>query len=117
MELEDVETLQVRLSRGAIPVDEALQIARQICNALEAAHEKGVIHRDLKPGNVIAELSGTSAAAGNHPGAQSLLVAGQPFHRFLCGWRAKSDSSCRWPFARFNLITNWQKTISDRRVP
>ena len=52
MELVDGETLQERLSRGPIPVDEALPIAKQIAVALEAAHEKGIIHRDLKPANV-----------------------------------------------------------------
>ena len=52
MELVEGETLQARIKRGPIPVDEALTIAKQICEALEAAHEKGVIHRDLKPGNV-----------------------------------------------------------------
>jgi serine/threonine-protein kinase len=52
MELVEGETLQERLKRGAIPVDEALVIAKQIAEALEAAHEKGIIHRDLKPGNI-----------------------------------------------------------------
>src|SRR5215813_5692333 len=52
MELVDGETLSERIKRGPIPVDESLQIARQICEALEAAHEKGIIHRDLKPANV-----------------------------------------------------------------
>src|SRR5262249_4465149 len=52
MELVDGETLSERIKRGPIPVDESLQIAEQICEALEAAHEKGIIHRDLKPANV-----------------------------------------------------------------
>jgi serine/threonine protein kinase len=53
MELVEGETLQQRLtSGGAIPVEEALQIAKQIAEALEAAHERGIVHRDLKPGNI-----------------------------------------------------------------
>src|SRR5262250_1131678 len=52
MELVEGETLQERIKRGPIPIDEALPIGKQIAEALEAAHEKGVIHRDLKPANV-----------------------------------------------------------------
>ena len=52
MELVPGETLAERIRKGAVPVKEALQIASQIAEALEAAHEKGVIHRDLKPANV-----------------------------------------------------------------
>ena len=52
MELVPGETLAERIKRGPIPVDEALGIAKQIAEALEAAHEKGVIHRDLKPANI-----------------------------------------------------------------
>jgi Tol biopolymer transport system component len=52
MELVDGEDLSARLARGAVPLDEALPIARQITEALEAAHEKGIVHRDLKPANV-----------------------------------------------------------------
>src|SRR5450759_2943111 len=53
MELVPGETLAERIKReGAVPVEEALAIAKQIAEALEAAHEKGIIHRDLKPANV-----------------------------------------------------------------
>src|SRR6202165_1483182 len=53
MELVPGDTLQQRVKRdGPVPVEEALSIAKQIAEALEAAHEKGIIHRDLKPANV-----------------------------------------------------------------
>ena len=52
LELVDGETLADRIARGPVPLDEALPIARQIAEALEAAHEQGIIHRDLKPANI-----------------------------------------------------------------
>jgi eukaryotic-like serine/threonine-protein kinase len=52
MELASGETLAERIARGPIPLPEALKIALQISDALQAAHEKGVVHRDLKPANV-----------------------------------------------------------------
>src|ERR1051326_6698803 len=52
LELVDCATLAERIARGPIPVQEALGIARQICEAVEAAHERGIVHRDLKPANV-----------------------------------------------------------------
>jgi serine/threonine protein kinase len=52
LELVEGETLANRLARGAIPVDESLKLAAQILDAIEGAHEKGVIHRDLKPANI-----------------------------------------------------------------
>src|SRR6516165_4700635 len=52
LELVEGETLADRIARGPIPVEEALADAKKICEALETAHERGVIHRDLKPANV-----------------------------------------------------------------
>jgi tRNA A-37 threonylcarbamoyl transferase component Bud32 len=52
MELVEGPTLADRITQGAVPVDEALPIATQIAEALEAAREQGVIHRDLKPANI-----------------------------------------------------------------
>ena len=59
MELVEGEDLSQRIARGAIPFDEALPIAKQIAEALEAAHEQGIIHRDLKPANVKVREDGT----------------------------------------------------------
>ncbi len=52
MELVPGEDLAQRLARGAVPLGETIDIARQIAEALEAAHDKGIVHRDLKPANV-----------------------------------------------------------------
>ena len=59
MELVEGPTLADRIARGAIPLDEALAIAKQIAEALEAAHEQGIIHRDLKPANIKVREDGT----------------------------------------------------------
>jgi serine/threonine-protein kinase len=59
MELVEGPTLADRIAAGAIPVDEALPIAKQIAEALEAAHEQGIIHRDLKPANIKVRPDGT----------------------------------------------------------
>ncbi len=58
MELVDGEDLSQRLARGAIPLHGAVPIARQIAEALEAAHEQGIVHRDLKPANVKLRADG-----------------------------------------------------------
>jgi serine/threonine-protein kinase len=59
MELVEGETLAARLSRGALPLDEALSVAAQIAAGVEAAHDRGIIHRDLKPGNVMVQSDRT----------------------------------------------------------
>jgi serine/threonine-protein kinase len=78
LELVEGDTLADRIARGPIPLSEAAPIARQICQALEAAHEQGIVHRDLKPANIkitpdgdvkvldfgLAKLAHPDAAAG-----------------------------------------------------
>jgi serine/threonine protein kinase len=59
MELVAGPTLADRIGQGPIPIDEALPIAKQIAEALEAAHEQGIIHRDLKPANIKLRTDGT----------------------------------------------------------
>lgn len=58
LELVDGESLDKRIARGKIPVDEAFGIAKQIAEALEAAHERGIIHRDLKRANIALTRDG-----------------------------------------------------------
>ena len=59
MELVPGDDLSQRIERGPIPVDDALPIARQVAEALEAAHEQGIVHRDLKPANIKVRPDGT----------------------------------------------------------
>src|SRR6266566_760978 len=59
MELIEGPTLAERIARGPVPLEEALGIAKQIADALEAAHEKGIVHRDLKPANIKIRADGS----------------------------------------------------------
>src|SRR5262245_45077132 len=80
MELIEGPTLADRMSTGAVPLDEALAIARQIGDALEAAHEKGIVHRDLKPANIKLKPDGTVKVLdfGLAKMAEAATVSGNP---------------------------------------
>ncbi len=76
MELVEGETLAERISRGAIPVDEALPLFLQIAEGLEAAHEKGIIHRDLKPANIKTPTDGSSTGHAHSSSQVKILDFG-----------------------------------------
>ena len=59
MELVEGETLADRIARGPVPLNEALAFAKQILDAIEAAHDQGIVHRDLKPANIKVRGDGT----------------------------------------------------------
>ena len=71
LELVEGPTLADRIAKGPIPVDEALPTAKQIAEALEAAHEAGVIHRDLKPANITARKNLGPRTSDLGPGRQT----------------------------------------------
>ncbi len=87
LELVDGETLAERIRRGPLPLHDAARIARQIGEALDAAHQRGIVHRDLKPSNVKVARDGTTKvldfglakseavdAPGDHPSSPSILT-------------------------------------------
>ena len=80
MELVEGDDLSQRIAKGAIPIDEALPVAKQIAEALEAAHEQGIVHRDLKPANIKVRPDGTvkvldfGLAKAMEPGGASTVM-------------------------------------------
>src|SRR5213593_1297580 len=87
MELVAGDDLATRVAQGPVPVVEALEMARQVAEALEAAHEKGIIHRDLKPANVkvtpdghakVLDFGLAKALEGETPAASSSAMSHSP---------------------------------------
>ena len=98
MELVEGDDLSQRIARGAIAIDEALPIAKQIAEALEAAHEQGIIHRDLKPANIKVRADGTvkvldfGLAKAMEPRASSPSVSQSPTITTPAMMPARDDS-------------------------
>ena len=73
LELVEGATLAEHLERGPLPVSDAVTVARQVAEALEAAHDKGIVHRDLKPTNIVLQsVSGPSGVPSGAPRAKVL---------------------------------------------
>jgi serine/threonine-protein kinase len=97
MEVVEGETLAPRIDRGPIGLRESAEIARQIAEALEAAHEKGIIHRDLKPANVkIAPDGKVKLLDFGLACRQSRRGASRPTRARMCGRSAPCCSKCDW---------------------
>ena len=100
LELVEGPTLADRIKQGPIPIDEALPIAKQIAEALEAAHEQGIIHRDLKPANIKLKPDGTvkvldfglakalEGATGGDPSQSPTLTAAATANGVIMGTAA-----------------------------
>ena len=89
MEYLEGETLGERLRKGGLPLDQVLRVGAEICEGLEKAHRSGVVHRDLKPGNIMLTKSGAKlmdfglakapvAPLGGGSSSQSLATVSQP---------------------------------------
>ena len=125
LELVEGPTLADRIAKGPIPLDEALPIAKQIAEALEAAHEAGVIHRDLKPANIKVREDGTVkvldfglAQAGEDKRTASQVVpsCGYPLHIPRSMWPTCISHSATPASVIFAAMGSWSPTCSITAV-
>ncbi|MBK5256768.1 MAG: serine/threonine protein kinase [Vicinamibacteria bacterium] len=130
MELVDGEDLSAHIARGPMPIAETLPIARQIAEALEAAHEQGIVHRDFKPANIKVRTDGTvkvldfglAKAMDHGSGAANSALSHSPTRKSRRSAdrqdRAPAPSSWSWSRARnFPRTSSAGRSRSRRRCP
>jgi serine/threonine protein kinase len=131
MEFVPGSTLADRIGRTPLPLDEAIGIARQIAEALEAAHDKGVVHRDLKPANVkitpegqVKVLDfGLAKLAGGDAEETGRALSNSPKRRFGSAWASSLQIPAGLPTRRTSLAgprssyRRSQRRVSGFRYP
>jgi serine/threonine protein kinase len=111
MQYFEGETLQDRLAKGALPLEQALKTAIEIASALDKAHRAGIVHRDLKPGNIMLTKAGAKLLDFGPAKSTSSVRAG----RVCRCCRHRRTSPRREPFlARFST---WRPNSSKARRP
>ena len=130
MELVEGEELSRSIARGPIPERDALVIAKQIAEALEAAHEHGIIHRDLKPGNIRLRPDGTvkvldfglaKAMASTEPSAADETMPGTILGTSAYMERMTAMSSMCWAVRANSSLTSmpflpWRRKANGERM-
>jgi serine/threonine protein kinase len=84
MQYLEGETLADRLAKGALPIDQALQIAIQTADALVAAHRAGIVHRDLNPGNIMLSKDGREAPRLRRSREIVSVTIRNRYHLYVC---------------------------------
>ena len=115
LELVEGPTLADRIAQGPIPIDDALPIAKQIAEALEAAHEQGVIHRDLKPANIKVRDDGTvkvldSSYYFDNLGRNYDVAPDGRFLMVTTGDQTGEDATS----PQISVVLNWHQELLER---
>jgi serine/threonine protein kinase len=103
MEYLEGETLESRLKKGALPLDQALTTASQIASALDKAHRAGIVHRDLKPGNIMLTKAGAKLLDFGLAKTSPVVASGGRSSARFSTWRQSNSKATRRTRGRTSL--------------